>query len=123
MPKIVVIDDDDLFRNYLVNALSDLDYVVLSAENGIEGLELCKTESPDLVITDIIMPEVEGVEVILKLHGINPKLPIIAMSGGNMGNSESYLNMAAKLGASAVLSKPFERAELIKQIENLLTSN
>jgi len=120
MKKIVVVDDDDLFRDYLVTVLTEQGYEVLSAENGNDGLKLCEKESPDLVLTDIIMPEVEGVEVILKLREIRKDLPIIAMSGGNMGNSSSYLGMAGKLGANAVLSKPFERVALLNQIEVLL---
>ena len=123
MPKIVVIDDDDLFRNYLVAALTEQGYEIIAAADGLEGLQLIESEAPDLVLTDIVMPEVEGVEVILKVKSINPNIPIIAMSGGNLGDSSSYLGMAGKLGAHEVLAKPFDRSVLLGHIEKLLNAN
>lgn len=120
MKKLLVIDDDEQFRTFMSEALNDKGYEVLTASEGNEGLKCIARQHPDLVITDIVMPEKEGVEMIMELQQSDSSIPIIAMSGGNLGNADSYLKMAKKLGASAVISKPFRLDELITEIDNLL---
>jgi len=120
MNKLLIIDDDDQFRAFMSEALSDKGYEVLTASDGNEGLKCIADQHPDLVITDIVMPEKEGVEVIMELKQSNNLIPIIAMSGGNLGNADSYLKMAKKLGADAVISKPFLLDEIITEIKKLL---
>jgi len=120
MKKLLIIDDDEQFRAFMSEALSDKGYDVLTASNGNEGLKSIASDNPDLVITDIVMPEKEGVEVIMELQQSESSIPIIAMSGGNLGNADSYLKMAKKLGADAVISKPFQLNNLISEIEKLL---
>ena len=120
MAKIVVIEDDEQFRLFLTELLQNLGYEVVSAANGMIGLEAINKEAPDLVITDIIMPETEGVEVIVNMRSNNIKTPIIAISGGSLGKPETYLNMATKLGANAILMKPFDADDLVFKVESLL---
>lgn len=119
-PTILVIDDDVQLRGFLREALDQAGYRVLEAGNGNEGSELFARHGPDLVLTDIVMPEKEGMELIMELRRDHPTLPIIAMSGGNAGFSGSYLTVASKLGASATLAKPFTASHLLTAIEQLL---
>lgn len=119
--SILVVDDDQQFRNFMVDLLSDYNFNVSTADNGAIGLDKLFVNKPDLLITDIVMPEKEGVELILTTKKLNASLPIVAVSGGNMGNADSYLKMAKKLGADAVLSKPFSHAEIVDVINELLT--
>ncbi len=121
-PKsILVVDDDQQFRNFMVDLLSDYNFEVSTADNGVIGLDKIFVNQPDLLITDIVMPEKEGVELILTTKKLNASLPIVAVSGGNMGNADSYLKMAKKLGADAVLAKPFSHTEIVDVINELLT--
>lgn len=118
--SILVIDDDAPLRGFLCEVLDQAGYRVLVAGNGNEGSELYAAHHPDLVLTDIVMPEKEGMELIMELRRDHPTLPIIAMSGGNAGFSGSYLTVASKLGASATLAKPFTASHLLTAIEQLL---
>jgi len=121
--KILVIEDDDSFRNVLVQMLDKAGFNVIQAENGNQALRLCKDFHPDLVLTDIIMPDKEGLETIQELLEINPNLKIIAMSGGGRFGPNSYLPLAAKLGAKKTLQKPFMRDDLLKAISDVLAEN
>ena len=122
MKKLLVIEDDTQFREFMKEALTSKGYEVILASGGVEGLLCISEHSPDLVITDIVMPEMEGVEVLMELKSKHKDLPVIAMSSYNMGNADSYLRIALTLGASAVLSKPFHIVELVTEIENSLPS-
>ena len=119
-PSILVIDDDVQLRAFLCEVLDQEGYQVYQAENGTIGSEMFDAHTPDLVLTDIVMPEKEGMELIMELRHANPALPIIAMSGGNAGFSGSYLAAAGKLGANATLAKPFTASHLLAAIEELL---
>jgi len=121
MKTILVIDDDEQIRKMLDKFLSSKGFQVICAENGVQGLEKLFQDNIDLVMTDIVMPDAEGVEVILAIRETDRELPVIAMSGGNFGNAESYLGMAGKLGANAVLRKPFALEDVVKKITLLLT--
>jgi DNA-binding NtrC family response regulator len=123
MAVILVIEDDDSFRNVLVQMLEKAGYKVLSAENGNLALKLCGENNPDLVLTDIIMPDKEGLETIQELLNLCPNLKIIAMSGGGKFGSNSYLPLAAKLGAKRTLQKPFMREELLTTISEVLAES
>ncbi len=122
MAKILVIEDDSSFRNVLVQMLAKAGYEVRQAGDGNQAVEVCTDFNPDLVLTDIIMPDKEGLETIQDLLAINPNLKIIAMSGGGKFGPDSYLPLAQKLGAKASLQKPFMREELISTIESVLNS-
>jgi DNA-binding NtrC family response regulator len=122
MTKILVIEDDSSFRNVLVQMLARAGYDVRQAGDGNQAVEVCADFQPDLVLTDIIMPDKEGLETIQDLLALNPNLKIIAMSGGGKFGPDSYLPLAQKLGAKATLQKPFMREELITTIEEVLNS-
>ncbi len=94
---------------------------VLTASNGIEGMTLFHDNPVDLVITDLIMPEKEGIEVIMELNRNHPAVPVIAISGGGLNSSESYLKIAREAGAHAMLKKPVPKDVLIQAIGHLLS--
>jgi len=119
MPTVLVIDDDDIVRGLLVRALSGARYKVIEAADGQEGLARARSEAPDIVVTDLVMPVQEGVEIIMTLRRERPRLPIIAISGG-VTNSKLYLDIAGKIGARRILPKPFTPKELIHLIEQVL---
>ncbi|MFO7660273.1 MAG: response regulator [Candidatus Cloacimonadaceae bacterium] len=123
MAKILVIEDDNSFRNVLVTMLERAGYEVLQAENGTQAVRHCSEGSPDLVLTDIIMPDKEGLETIQELLGLCPNLKIIAMSGGGRFGPNSYLPLAEKLGAKKTLQKPFMRDELLSAISEVLNAD
>ena len=113
---ILVIDDDDLVREYLTDLLEKQDYKVISAEMGNEGLDLFVDHNPDLVITDLIMPEKEGIETISAIRNFNQDIPIIAISGF----SDDYLRAAKRLGANEAFRKPLDSAEFLASISSLI---
>lgn len=113
MEKILVIDDDEVVRMVIVRVLERHGYRVVSAEDGRRGLAVFHAEKPDLVITDMIMPEREGIETIREICRERPDAKIIAISGGGRIGSADFLAMAMKLGATDVLAKPFEPAQLL----------
>jgi YesN/AraC family two-component response regulator len=96
-------------------------YEVMDAANGEEGLKLIRDQSADLIITDLIMPQKEGLETIRGLKRDFPNVKIIAISGGGRIGPEEYLNLARKLGANYTFAKPVEHKELIKAVKNLMT--
>lgn len=118
--KILVIDDDQLFRTMLVEMLERKNYQVLSAGDGIEGITIWQSLNPDLVITDIIMPNKEGIGTIMEMKKKNKDVKIIAISGGGRTNAQDNLLSAKLLGASIVISKPFESSELISAVRILI---
>jgi CheY-like chemotaxis protein len=112
MPHILIIDDDDLLRTMLRLTLEEFGHTVTEARNGLEGLRLFQREPADLVITDLIMPEKEGIETIMELRKKYPGVKIIAMSGGGRVTAASHLRAARQLGANHVLTKPFDNDDL-----------
>jgi len=118
--KVLVIDDDQDFRKMLCARLIKAGYTVLEAENGLKGLQLYRDEPVGLVITDIIMPEKEGMETILELKRVNPKVRIVAISGGGRSTPEDYLNIAEYFGAVKSFMKPFDMNDFISTLDNLV---
>ncbi len=100
--------------------LAHYGHTVIEARNGVEGLAKYPADGVDLVITDIVMPGKEGIELIVELRQLHPQLKILAMSGGGRIGSKDYLRIAKFLGASVVLAKPFSSAELLAAIDELL---
>ncbi len=121
MSHILVIDDDEALRPMLGMALERNGHQVTLAENGAVGVRQYIASPPDLVITDIIMPEKEGVETILELRNQQPGVKIIAMSGGGP-RSEIYLKMCDQLGVCCTLVKPFTLETLIEAVDEALAS-
>ncbi len=116
MARILIIDDEDELRSMLRRMLEQAGHQVTEAVNGAEGIKLYEQDRPDLIITDIIMPEKEGVETIIALRRADPDLPIIAISGGGRLETTDFLTMARKLGARRTLSKPFRRDQLLEAV-------
>jgi CheY-like chemotaxis protein len=117
MVDILIIDDDRQMRRLLTRILKGAGHAVREAENGRRGIELFSQLRPALVITDILMPDMEGIETILALRRGEPELPIIAISGGI---DPLILSAAGKLGATATLRKPFSPDELIGLVDGML---
>lgn len=107
MANILVIDDEAGVREMLRDALESLGHSIVEASNGILGMQKYGEGPFDLVITDIIMPDQEGVETIQLIRKIRPDQKIIAMSGGGRTKTMEFLQIAASLGAERVLKKPF----------------
>ncbi len=120
MARILLIDDDDSARGVLRLMLSQFGHVVIEARNGREGMELFVHANADLVITDIIMPEKEGLEVVTEMRRMVPEVKIIAISGGGRLNPTDYLRMAKFLGAAKVLAKPISFDALNGAINEVL---
>lgn len=118
MARLLLIDDDTLVRQTLEQALARAGYAVFAAGNGREGLAVLDRETVDLVITDIIMPEAEGIETIRELRRRAPAIPIIAISGGGQTGRLDFLGIAQQFGAAHVLAKPFTLATLIAAVEH-----
>jgi len=120
MAVILIIEDDNSLREVLRHALSQAGHSVIEAQNGREGLRLFDSIGADLLITDMIMPEMEGCEVLMALHRKNPSLKIIAISGGHQQDAGDVLHIATLLGASKVLRKPFSYEVLVATVNGLL---
>jgi CheY-like chemotaxis protein len=123
MSKVLVIEDDPASRRMIGRILGEAGHVVVEAHDGLEGLQKFQSETPDLVITDIIMPEREGIQTIADIRGRGSKTAIVAISGGGSGSGALYLSMAEELGADAVLAKPFRASELLGLIDRLLNQD
>jgi len=121
MAKILVIEDDLQVRTLVARMLTGAGHTVVLARDGVDGLRVFDRESADLVLTDLLMPEKEGIETIKELRKRVAKLPIIAMSGGGKNFNMVYLQVAATLGADAVIEKPFRSADIVELVEQVLS--
>ena len=122
MAYILVIDDDAVLRRVITLALEQAGHSVLRCENGRKAIEFLTHEHADLLITDIVMPEMDGVETVRAARQMKPHLPILAISGGGSFDPQDYLGIAQAFGANAVLPKPFRPAELIEKVGALLAA-
>ena len=120
MKRILIIDDDENVRKLYGRYLSGQGYTVNCAEDGQEGLRLLETEPPDLVITDILMPNTDGLEVVLTMRKNNPDTPVIAISGGMRAAAIDFLPMVKKFGACKVFYKPVVLADLLVAVQEML---
>jgi DNA-binding NtrC family response regulator len=116
---LVVDDDPDLLQSLRV-LLESYDYQVIMASNAAAAVAAVSEQGPDLVLTDIYMPDADGFELINALRQHNLSVPVIAMSGGGRVGSYDNLSIATHLGAAAVIDKPFSNASLIDTIERVL---
>ena len=120
MTKVLIIDDDTWVLSTIARVLRAKGYDSLTASDGRAGIQLFHREKPALVITDIVMPEQEGIETIRELRTLDPQIKILAMSGGGRVGNTDLLTWAMELGASATLAKPFDPEDLFGAIEQLL---
>ena len=121
MPRILLIDDDAAVRTALSKLHEHDGHSVTPAANGREGLSHLDKESVDLVITDLVMPEIDGLEFLMKIRRRDPAPPVIVISDGGRRLLTPYLDMARQFGAAAVLPKPVHLDELRKLIADLVT--
>jgi DNA-binding response OmpR family regulator len=108
---ILVVDDDDSIRALIGLVLTDPGYAVVGAASGNQAAVVYAQHEPDLVITDLIMPDGEGLELIKNLRSLYKQVKIIAMTGGGLGGKTNYLFMAQNLGADYTIEKPFSLEE------------
>ncbi len=120
MALILIIEDDDQTRRVLKIMLEREGYDVLEADDGLEGIKLFRENAVDLIITDIIMFEKDGVTTIMEVRKDSPNVRIIAISGGARVGPEVYLQLAKRVGADCALTKPIDRKELLNTISELL---
>ncbi|HIJ77988.1 MAG: response regulator [Desulfobulbaceae bacterium] len=122
MKKILVIDDESPIRKLLQDVLMSWGYEIVLAGNGKEGVRLYRDSPADLVITDLLMPEQDGVETIVQLCDRFPDVKIIAMSGGGQIGPDSYLPIAETLGAKGTLQKPIDLKMLREMVTHVLSN-
>ncbi len=120
MTRILVVDDEELVRETLCTMLEDAGYETIEAANGVEALHVFDQHEVDLVVTDIFMPEKEGLETIAELRQKKPDVKIIAISGGGGDGNMDYLEYARRFGASSILGKPFLREDVLSVVSAVL---
>ena len=123
MPRILIIEDDEQVRLMLKMTFESKGYEVDTAPNGREGIRRYRENRPDVVITDLIMPEKEGLETILELRQEFSNAKIIAISGGGKLSPEGYLKVASDFGAEYAFPKPVPTDELVKAVESLVAKS
>jgi CheY-like chemotaxis protein len=120
MGLVLVIDDEPQIRSMLRMMLERAGHEVEEAPDGIEGIRIYRNNPVDLIISDLIMPNKDGIGMIIELKKEFPDVKIIAMSGGGLNKPEGYLEGAKKLGAQRTLTKPIDRDELLRTVSDAL---
>ena len=116
MARILIIDDEPQIRSMLKLMLERDGYEVVEAPDGVAGIKVYRQNPADLIITDLIMPNKDGIGMIIDLKKEFPKVKIIAMSGGGLNKPDGYLKGAKKLGAACTLTKPIDREEMLRVV-------
>jgi CheY-like chemotaxis protein len=122
MKTILVIDDDVAVQVLFEQVLQGIGYNVIIASNGREGMRYMHEHKPDLIITDIMMPDMDGLEILMELRAEFREVPVIAISGGMRAGSFSFLPHAKKMGASRIFEKPVDMDVLLKNVAELLAT-
>ena len=120
MARILIIDDETQIRSMLRLMLERVGYEVIEAADGMEGIRQYKDNPTDLIITDLIMPNKDGIGMMIELKKEFPRVKIIAMSGGGVNRPEGYLDGAKKLGAARTLTKPIDRDKMLNAVKETL---
>lgn len=123
MPVILVVDDEEGVRGFIRRALEAAGHRIVEAADGKQALHVFRRERPDLVITDIIMPDCDGIETIVVMKDEDPQVKILAVSGGGRAHRMDLLELAPRAGADAVLEKPFRHAQLLECVAPLLAAS
>lgn len=120
MANVVLVEDVVALRQNLTILLTRNGHAVRAAANGHEALRLVAEQTPDLLVTDLFMPEKDGIETIREIRRLHPQLRMIAMSGGIRGDQDVFLQMAQRLGVNATISKPFSIQDFQATVEKVL---
>lgn len=120
MATILLVEDDDLVRDMLDQVLQRASHKVITASDGDQAAEILKTEHPDIMVTDIIMPKKSGITLISEVKNKHPNMEIIAISGGGRLDPTGYLDLSESLGASVSFEKPIDKSALLMAIDLLL---
>ncbi|MEI8206434.1 MAG: response regulator, partial [Kiritimatiellales bacterium] len=120
---ILVMDDETPVRSLFGQFLESAGYSVALASDGREGLRLMKQQKPDLIITDIMMPEMDGLELLMNIRKQHLDVPVIAISGGMKAQPANFLPQAKKFGAHRVFIKPVELSALLQAVQELLSES
>ena len=118
--RVLLIDDDPLIREIGREMLTRAGYEVTTADDGAAGLRTAAAETFDLLITDMVMPDADGLDVIRQVRSQRPDLPVIAISSGGRVGADFYLKLASAMGASAVFPKPLRREPFLALVEHVL---
>jgi DNA-binding response OmpR family regulator len=121
LPTVLLVDDDPALLEMLGRTLERAGFTVITAVHGADALVQMRQLRADIVVTDIMMPELDGFELIRQLHAKWPDLPIVAMSG--IDDTPNFRNLALKFGAKAALSKPVNRAHLVEVIQEIMRAD
>jgi CheY-like chemotaxis protein len=119
--RVLVIDDSKVIRRTVEAMLRDAGYAALAAADGREGMEMWRETQPDLVLTDIMMPERDGIETMMEIRRHCPQAKILAMTGFNHSGSVDFGEMLRRLGADDVLIKPFAPEVLLAKVDRLVS--
>ncbi len=122
MERVLIVDDEELVRVTVRQILENAGYETSEASDGQQALDDYKESRPDLVITDIIMPNKEGIETIIELRAMDPEAKIIAISGGGRIGANDYLELAKRLGANKVIAKPLNSEKLLQAVEIVMSA-
>ena len=120
MSRILIIDDDPDIRRLLKGALEKIQHEILEAADGIEGLRSWRDKNPDLVITDIVMPGKDGLDTLFEMVSLDPRVKVIAMTGGNWREAVDRLHDARLFGAVRTVAKPFTLSEMLRVVGEVL---
>ncbi len=122
MKTIILVEDEKMVREGLRDVLEREGFIVYEAQDGLEAMQLLTTVKPDLLVTDIIMPDSDGFELLFSLKDSGHTFPVLVMSGGGRIGSNDYLKMVQVIGYKQVLHKPFSISEFLEKINIMIGS-
>ncbi len=120
MAQVLIIDDDRGIRQLLRRIIESRGHVAVEADTGRTGVDAFQQQSFDLVLTDIVMPDMDGNQTIVHLRKLNPSIKIIAVSGGGRARNLTPLQLAKQFGADRILEKPFRRDDVLRTLDEML---
>ncbi|MBT5269499.1 MAG: response regulator [Candidatus Marinimicrobia bacterium] len=118
--NVLIIDDDTELRKYIVSTLNSLGCKTIEASDGEEGLAFFQDFQIDLVITDIYMPKMNGIELIQNIRQLDSKINIVAMSGDFRNHNHNSLEWAKAMGALEIIEKPFDHQDFVSKVQAII---